>query len=120
VNAGLASPGSGESGCGGRPNQWVSLTANQEGPVGCYRDIGGFVHLSGSAQECGTAPSTAIFSLPKGYRPAHRQTQSAQIPTGPPVNVFIDTAGQVTADSNFVNFDGMTFRCGPAGHHGCP
>ena len=106
--------------CTSTPSEWASEAPADYGPVGYYRDLGGIVHLSGVAMYC-DPPNNVIFTLPPGYRPPKLQVQTPGPGTrdigvfhGGTVEAAGLTAGQV------VWLDGVSFRCGPSGKHGCP
>jgi hypothetical protein len=120
----LANPG-GLQYCTGAHDQWTSVVPGVNGPVGYSRDLQGWVHLSGVAQQCGNPPANEIFKLPAGYRPAFAQEEAT-------VDVFHDTFTWVAVSSNGTVLEsiphdldapslaGVSFRCGPAGKRGCP
>jgi hypothetical protein len=120
----LANPG-GLQYCTGAHDQWTSVSPSTNGQVGYSRDLQGWVRLSGVAQQCGNPPANEIFKLPRGYRPAFAQEEAT-------VDVFHDTPTSVGVGSNGTVLEtiphdldapslaGVSFRCGPSGHHGCP
>jgi hypothetical protein len=58
-------------GAAGEPpfeNGWQNVSGSIYEPVGFYKDAGGVVHLTGIAN--GGMPSSRVFHLPPGYRPA--------------------------------------------------
>ena len=109
--------------CTETPNQWASLDAY--GPVGYYRDLGGFVHLTGIPMYC-NPPSNVIFRLPAGYRPPGGiQLQDSGDSGGQLRPIALDgktgdvmVSGLSKGNSEFL--DGVSFRCGPSGQNGCP
>jgi len=112
--------------CTSTPDQWVSLAPQDLGPVGYYRDLSGRVFLSGNAKRCGTPLPLPdeIVVLPRGYRPATGEIQVALVnDTGQRISISPDTGRIIFQESNpndTVNLDGLSFRCGPSGKHGCP
>jgi hypothetical protein len=122
-SAGLAADTTGD--CSATPNEWVSGAPDVGGPVGYYRDVDGIVHLTGKPLQCGTPPSDTIFSLPPGYRPARSVGQLILLEPSSAVGLSIraSTGGvRPSSSSNLDLFslDGVSFRCGPSGHNGCP
>jgi hypothetical protein len=110
-------------GCTSAPNQWAVYAPGPYGQVGYYRDLDGVVHLAGRATYC-DPPSAVIFRLPPGYRPPKVEVQDALFGGGVlPIGLDGNT-GDVTAfglsTADVVGLDGITFRCGPSGKHGCP
>jgi hypothetical protein len=110
------------AGCSQTPNQWAEQGA--VGSVGYYRDADGAVHLTGVVADC-DAPSSTIFTLPPGYRPERPKMGFAWAdhdPTARTTNIGVD--GDVSVGrqglSEVYSLDGIEFRCGPAGKHGCP
>lgn len=100
-------------------NSWA--TATGYGDPGYRIDSDGVVHLRGAA-DSGTYGSSAIFTLPAGYRPADpvsfpaAQSNATFEPSG---RVNISTAGVVTAPaitsiqtgtSTFLSFEGISFE----------
>jgi hypothetical protein len=134
TGAGLADDPSATScfGVGGALSGWYNYasdstnTSSPYGRVGYYRDPLGFVHLRGTAEHCPAGTNgeiTEVFTLPQGYRPPF-QFQEAGVEsssTDAPTNVHIDAAGHVYAEAvHVVSLEGLNFRCGPSGSHGCP
>jgi len=111
-------------GCTSAPNQWAVYAPSVYGQVGYYRDLDGIVHLAGQATYC-DPPSAVIFRLPPGYRPPKVEVQDAVFGGGV-LRIGLDSStGDVTAFGSLstldvVGLDGITFRCGPSGKHGCP
>ena len=110
-------------GCNSAPNQWAAYAASAYGQVGYYRDLDGVVHLAGRATYC-DPPSAVIFRLPPGFRPPKSEVQDAVFGGGV-LPIYLDgNTGDVTAPGmstlETVGLDGITFRCGPSGKHGCP
>jgi len=98
--------------------------------VAFYRDPFGVVHLKGSFECPGTAPTDGyfIFHLPAGYLPAGLQWFSVSADNGPATIVAesLGTSGDLVyvngnpgADGR-VSLDGITWRCSPSGMDGCP
>ena len=127
---------------------WTPLVLNapaetcgwqDHGNAAYFRDPAGIVHLRGSVQAvdgtddaCGASPvqdRLVSSSLPPGYRPP----QAAGLPV-----VSNNTLGQITVFENedgiwtapdfptfanakqWVQLDGISWRCGPSGVDGCP
>jgi hypothetical protein len=110
------------------------------------RDSAGFVHLkgtvvpgdrtsSGSCQSGNNPTNQMIFVLPAGYRPSKREAMAvltgqsvAKIGTaaidGPSISPL--PAGAVSTDraeiggDPYFTLNGISFRCSPSGHNGCP
>src|SRR5262245_25332710 len=81
--------------CANAPNAWASSHPADNGEVGYQRDRDGFVHLSGDAALCGSAPTGAVvFVLPPGYRPGGDQEQ-AGVNNSNYLDVLIDSDGSV-------------------------
>src|SRR5204863_5202702 len=58
------------------PNQWIAQSPGTYGNVGYYRDLDGQVHVTGTAQKCGSPGGGAvILVLGPGYRPRCTQQQ---------------------------------------------
>jgi hypothetical protein len=105
-------------------DKWMSWHPGAFGDVGYYRDLEGRVHLSGIATKCNNAPQT-IITLPAGYRPSFDQ-EVPGLGDGSPAGIWVTAAGAVypvlggAASGDNYSLDGISFRCGPSGHHGCP
>jgi hypothetical protein len=110
--------------CTSTPNQWASSSPGSYGPVGFYRDLDGIVHLTGIPMYC-NPPSDVIFRLPPGYRPPQR-IQIQESGDGGQVRPIAlnGRTGGVAANGLSTGYtvflDGVSFRCGPSGKHGCP
>jgi hypothetical protein len=116
INAGLPNT------CGA--TGWANDRDLDFNPAGYYRDPYGRVFLRGAVRNCSNGGGT-VFTLPLGYRPAHQEVQMGNggFDTTPEVDVDID--GSVRAPGQPPNtspvwLDGLSFRCGPPGQHGCP
>jgi hypothetical protein len=98
------------------------------------RDRGGFVHLKGlvyaTGGGCGgaiTPVPNVIFTLPVGYRPAG-QNLFANLSNSALGRLDVATNGDVLIQGpttqanalNWVQLDGISFRCAPSGANGCP
>jgi hypothetical protein len=119
-SAHLASIGPFPDTCADTPDQWVSFNPPSLGPVGYYREVTGRVFLSGVAERCGSA-GNAIFTLPRGYRPAKGQVLWTLVDATDARELGVFQNGIVNANfGNFVRLSGLSFRCGPSGKHGCP
>ena len=109
------------------PNQWISQNPAAFGEVGYYRDLDGRVHLTGVAQKCGAPPTGAVvFRLPDGYRPRFTETHPASVngASGGTTNIFVydEDDGEIgvnVSNKDTVSLAGISFRCAPAGKHGC-
>jgi outer membrane murein-binding lipoprotein Lpp len=110
--------------CTGVPtNHWYNADPGSSTAAGYYRDRQGRVFLQGVVIKCGSPPAT-VFSLPPGFRPALDENQTGSTFFGV-TSVTIDgPTGAVTpfniSSGGAVSFDGISFRCGPAGAGGCP
>jgi hypothetical protein len=103
------------------PDQWMVYNPDVQG-VGYYRDRDGFVHLTGVAMACGSAPQT-IFTLPPGYLPAHWERFA--VTNGPTTVATVDVkqdgrVGAVSDNTEELALAAISFRCGPSGQDGCP
>ncbi len=120
----------------GFPATWVNETfGGVHETAGFYRDPYGRVHLKGTVclsvdgsgggcfQQGGQTPGDlTIFTLPSGYRPAHKVVFSAMSSDGP-IRVDVRASGEVVTDRNtktWMALDAISFRCAPAGLGGCP
>ena len=105
-------------------NQWIAQSPGTYGTVGYYRDLDGQVHLTGTAQKCGSPASGAvIFQLRAGYRPQFTQAQAAALIGDMPTDVFVFDDGEVSTNVNSkdaVSLAGISFHCYPPGKNGCP
>jgi hypothetical protein len=121
-SAGLADDEVGD--CSPTPNQWVSIGAQNVGPVGYQRDQLGYVHLGGVAEQCGDPASAVIFTLPPGYRPKQNHLEPGLKNSNAVAAINVQPGGNVvaspTASGDTVDLNGVTFRCAPSGKNGCP
>ena len=123
--------GTGWSNLGGNANQNQGLWST----AGFYRDPLGIVHVKGVVKDPAPTQSTAIFSLPSGYRPALSMIVTAPTDPNPPSNPKLYIIGQNAQPSSvwapgdivpfavgnaWVSLDGINFRCEPSGANGCP
>lgn len=127
TSAGL--PDSTDGQCGSL-NGWVNIKPSVYSRVGYYRGPDGLVHLQGYTQPC-VPHNISIFSLPPGFRPAHRTLVVGNGSNGGGITIFDKAfdngvfnwdAGAVSPGDfdDPISLDGITFRCGPSGAHGCP
>jgi hypothetical protein len=95
-----------------RPGVWVNNFPTRTNSAAYARDPFGFIHLRGIVSTCNGAGMT-IFRLPAGFRPAKVESMTDLVQVTP--------GGRVqSADPHLQSLDGITFRCGPSGKHGCP
>jgi hypothetical protein len=118
------------SGCTNSSDNWENFRTSdpvQPYRVGFYRDPYGRVFLQGTFINCQpTLNANPLFTLPRGYRPSNilwetvnelstaGDTYAIAIEPGGVVDPLFIPAGRV------VDIDGLSFRCGPSGKHGCP
>jgi hypothetical protein len=116
-------PSGGFPDCSAVIDRWAS--EDLFGDVGYYRDADGRVFLQGAAIKCGT-PSTgnSILTLPAGFRPADADESFIVDNNGSPAALTVNHNGIVsstgTSTGTYWVLDGVSFRCGPSGHNGCP
>jgi hypothetical protein len=115
-----------------QPNESVwrdGVSVGYNGPVGYYRDPFGIVHLQGTLLRCGDrVGGDYAFQLPPGYRTARdadsRVRELGVKGANVPEYVFIEGAnvsiGDGVKDGDAFSLEGISFRCGPRGQHGCP
>jgi hypothetical protein len=127
-----------------------SCPVHPDDPVAFLRDDQGFVHLRGSAYfnaaettgSCflGSGLGASAFMLPPGFRP-EQSTQltshwggepgsgygngenhvvEIRIYPAPQGYVFVNPRQEQVPSMTDVYLDGLSFRCGPSGKHGCP
>jgi hypothetical protein len=118
---------------------WVSFAGGFADPS-YFRDRDGVVHLRGLAKAvdgttnaCGTIPGfdeniVAVGGLPDGYRPQNRSLFTISS-NNLPGRVDIFANGTISAFPGYptyanmeqwVQLEGITFRCAPSGANGCP
>jgi hypothetical protein len=118
---------------------WVSFAGGFADPA-YFRDRDGVVHLRGLAKAvdgssfgCGTVPGfdeniATVFGLPDGYRPVQRSLFTISS-NNLPGRVDIFANGTIQAFPGYptyanmeqwVQLEGISFRCGPSGANGCP
>jgi hypothetical protein len=101
------------------PGIWVNNFPTLTNRAAYARDPFGFVHLRGIVSTCNGAGLT-IFRLPAGFRPAKLESM-ADIGYSSASAVQVTPGGRVRSyDPDLQSLDGITFRCGPSGGHGCP
>jgi hypothetical protein len=118
---------------------WWANYGGDTAEVSYLRDGLGIVHLRGVAKAvdgdtiaCGGAIEPGggppLFGLPVGYRPPTAEVH-AIVSNDKPAGINIAAHGLVHIEVGFptwpdakawVSLDGVTFRCGPSGRHGCP
>jgi hypothetical protein len=102
-----------------KPGVWVNNNPTTTNRAAYARDAFGFVHLRGIVSTCNGAGMT-IFKLPAGFRPAKLELL-AGFGFSSASAVQVAPGGRVKSyDPDLQSLDGITFRCGPSGHHGCP
>jgi hypothetical protein len=104
---------------------WRTTDPVQPYRVGYYRDPFGRVHLQGTFENCGSSGASVLFTLPKGYRPSNTLWETAgNTGGGGLTGVGISSDGGVTPldvlHGQTATVDGISFRCSPSGHNGCP
>jgi hypothetical protein len=127
----------GHGATGGSANDcaWLNYIGQTYETVAFYRDPYGIVRLKGfpvaNFLSC-TAVKPAIFTLPLGYRPARSKLFGVRVQDGfgafSSGGVFAGPDGTVTPDiappdgipTNAYSLEGISFRCAPSGHNGCP
>jgi len=93
---------------------WVNYSSEYN-PAGYFRDKQGIVHLRGLVKN-GAIVGT-IFTLPGGYRPAHRELMIVMTNPNVAGRCDIDANGNVIAmqgNAGWFSLDGITFRAAPA------
>jgi hypothetical protein len=116
------------------PSEWTDATDAL--PVGYYRDPYGVVHLQGSlcvidsgafgdcAFAFGYHNTPAVFTLPPGYRPGAFEEHFAATGGSDEIKMLRIQSGVLyinpNSSSDSLWLDGISFRCGPSGKHGCP
>jgi hypothetical protein len=118
---------------------WVSFAGGFADPS-YFRDRDGVVHLRGLAKAvdgtgnaCGTIPGfdeniVAVGGLPDGYRPQNRSLFTISSNNSPGrIDIFAN--GTISAFPTYptyanmeqwVQLDGISYRCAPSGSNGCP
>lgn len=89
-------------------NGWVDVSAATFGPAAFYKDSVGRVHLRGNVKN----GSSAIFTLPPGYRPEFDQRHAADS-TGAYGNIVVSSSGRVvklTGSGPSWSLSGISFR----------
>ena len=128
LNDGATGPPGGPVVC-----HWTAYGGGFSSP-GYFRDPSGMVHLRGLTKAadgiftCADLPSLRVFTLPTGYRP-EADAALTTISNNKPGRINVRSGGDVEVEPNFptfadaknwVSLDGLSFRCAPSGHDGCP
>jgi hypothetical protein len=95
--------------------------------LGFYRDPFGRVYLRGTIK-CPTTPSPSVITLlPPGYRPVDTENFATPDQAGIAIIFVTPVGGHVSwvggdnpGAGGYLELDGISFRCGPAGQNGCP
>lgn len=102
-------------GAAGEPpfqNGWVNYGIPTYGEAFFYKDPFGRVHLSGLVKLGAVGSGVPIFTLPTGYRPAHREIH-ASVSNNVAGRVDIEVTGVVSLNvgaNAWVSLSGITFR----------